>query len=111
MKTAQEFIKAISKINWSNHNHTSFTSENGFTLSWSTKFHDKDFLPSVQIVAQVRYKDSYVMTWGFTDDASQRQFIAFMNKTKFRIDDEKFTKSLNEGELGLALLEGYSKVN
>jgi hypothetical protein len=106
METATQFITAISNIQWSEYNNNTFTSENGFTLSWSTKFHEITSLPSVQIIAQVRYNDTYVMTWGFTDDESQRSFIAFIKTTKFKVEEAKVTAEIENKRIGLAILKG-----
>ena len=92
METAQQFIKAISNITWSQFNRNAesngtLKSDDGFSLSYGTKFHERGSLPSVQIIAQVRYNETYLMTWGFTDDASQREFVTFLNNAKFQISE------------------------
>jgi len=92
METSQQFIKAISNITWSQYTRNAesngtLTSDDGFSLSYGTKFHERGSLPSVQIIAQVRYNETYLMTWGFTDDDSQREFVTFLNNAKFQISE------------------------
>ena len=106
METSTQFIAKISNIKWSEYNDNTFTSEDGFALSWSTKFHEITTLPSVQIIAQVRYNNAYVMTWGFTDDESQRLFIAFIKTAKFKIEEAKVTAEIENKRIGLAILKG-----
>jgi hypothetical protein len=110
METSTQFIKAISNIQWSEYNrntetNASLTSDDGFALSFSTKFNLDDRMPSVQIVAQVRYKDAYVMTWGFMDDASQREFIKMLGCAKQRIADVKERQDNWNGKIGRELFK------
>lgn len=110
METAQQFIKAISNIAWSEYNRNTesngtLKSEDGFILSFTSKFNLDDRLPSVQIIAQVRYKDAYVMTWGFTDDASQREFITLLNRAKTRISERQEREDNWNGKIGRELFK------
>ena len=110
METAQQFIKAISNIAWSEYNRNTesngtLKSEDGFSLSFTSKFNLDDRLPSVQIIAQVRYKDAYVMTWGFTDDASQREFITLLNRAKTRISERQEREDNWNGKIGRELFK------
>ena len=110
METATQFIKAISNIAWSEYNRNTesngtLKSEDGFSLSFTSKFNLDDRLPSVQIVAQVRYKDAYVMTWGFTDDASQREFITLLNRAKSRISERQEREDNWNGKIGRELFK------
>ena len=110
METATQFIKAISNIAWSEYNRNTesngtLKSEDGFSLSFTSKFNLDDRLPSVQIVAQVRYKDAYVMTWGFTDDASQREFITLLNRAKTRISERQEREDNWNGKIGRELFK------
>jgi hypothetical protein len=110
METSTQFIKAISNIQWSEYNRNTetngtLTSDDGFTLSFSTKFNLDDRMPSVQIIAQVRYNDAYVMTWGFTDDASQREFIKMLGCAKQRIIDVKDRQDNWNGKIGRELFK------
>ena len=110
METATQFIKAISNIAWSEYNRNTesngtFKSEDGFSLSFTSKFNLDDRLPSVQIIAQVRYKDAYVMTWGFTDDASQREFITLLNRAKTRISERQEREDNWNGKIGRELFK------
>lgn len=110
METAQQFIKAISNIAWSEYNRNTesngtLKSEDGFSLSFTSKFNLDDRLPSVQIIAQVRYKDAYVMTWGFTDDASQREFITLLSRAKTRISERQEREDNWNGKIGRELFK------
>jgi hypothetical protein len=110
METATQFIKAISNIAWSEYNRNTesngtLKSEDGFSLSFTSKFNLDDRLPSVQIIAQVRYKDAYVMTWGFTDDASQREFITLLNRAKTRISERQEREDNWNGKIGRELFK------
>lgn len=110
METSTQFIKAISNIQWSEYNRNTetngtLTSDDGFTLSFSTKFNLDDRMPSVQIIAQVRYRDAYVMTWGFTDDASQRDFIALLSRAKNRISEIQEREDNWNGKIGRELFK------
>ena len=110
METSTQFIKAISNIQWSEYNRNTetngtLTSDDGFTLSFSTKFNLDDRMPSVQISAQVRYRDAYVMTWGFTDDASQRDFIALLSRAKNRISEIQEREDNWNGKIGRELFK------
>jgi hypothetical protein len=110
METSTQFIKAISNIQWSEYNRNTETngtlkSDDGFTLSYSTKFNLDDRMPSVQILAQVRYRDAYVMTWGFTDDASQREFIALLSRAKNRISEIQEREDNWNGKIGRELFK------
>ena len=110
METAQQFIKAISNITWSEYNRNTesngtLKSEDGFSLSFTSKFNLDDRLPSVQIIAQVRYKDAYVMTWGFTDDASQREFITLLSRAKTRISERQEREDNWNGKIGRELFK------
>ena len=110
MQTATQFIKAISNIAWSEYNRNTesngtLKSEDGFSLSFTSKFNLDDRMPSVQIVAQVRYKDAYVMTWGFTDDASQREFITLLNRAKTRISERQEREDNWNGKIGRELFK------
>ena len=109
METAQKFIKAISNIQWSEYNRNTetngtLTSDDGFTLLFSTKFNLHD-LPHIQIIAQVRYNDAYVMTWGFSDDESQIEFIKILGQTKQRISDTKERQDNWNGKIGRELFK------
>ena len=110
METATQFIKAISNIAWSEYNRNTesngtLKSEDGFSLSFTSKFNLDDRMPSVQIIAQVRYKDAYVMTWGFTDDASQREFITLLNRAKTRISERQEREDNWNGKIGRELFK------
>jgi len=110
METSTQFIKAISNIQWSEYNRNTETngtlkSDDGFTLSFSTKFNLDDRMPSVQILAQVRYRDAYVMTWGLTDDASQREFIALLSRAKNRISEIQEREDNWNGKIGRELFK------
>lgn len=110
MENVQQFIKAISNIAWSEYNRNTesngtLKSENGFSLSFTSKFNLDDRLPSVQIIAQIRYKDAYVMTWGFTDDSSQREFIALLNQAKTRISEMQEREDNWNGKIGRELFK------
>ncbi len=110
METATQFIKAISNIAWSEYNRNTesngtLKSEDGFSLSFTSKFNLDDRMPSVQIIAQVRYKDAYVMTWGFTDDASQREFITLLKRAKTRISERQEREDNWNGKIGRELFK------
>ena len=110
METAQQFIKAISNITWSQfernaESNGTLKSDDGFSLSYGTKFHERGSFPSVQIIAQIRYRDAYVMTWGFTDDASQREFITLLSRAKTRISEVQEREDNWNGKIGRELFE------
>jgi hypothetical protein len=110
METAQKFLTAISNIQWSEFDRISTSSgtlksDDGFFLSYNTKFNEDNDLPHIQIIAQVRYNDAYVMTWGFSDDASQIEFIKILGKTKQRIADVKDRQDNWNGKIGRELFK------
>jgi len=110
METAQKFLTAISNIQWSEFDRISTSSgtlksDDGFFLSYNTKFNEDNDLPHIQIIAQVRYNDAYVMTWGFSDDASQIEFIKILGKTKHRIADVKERQDNWNGKIGRELFK------
>ena len=112
MKNSTQFITAISNINWIDYDRGANTSgtlksDNGFSLSFSTKFHEAKDLPSVQIVAQVCFNETYIMSWGFIDDDSQRQFIALLNSVKDAIHEAKHEQEKHNLKLGQELLNQY----
>lgn len=112
MENSTQFITAISNINWIDYDRRTNTSgtlksDNGFSLSFYTKFHEAGDLPSVQIVVQVCFNEAYIMSWGFIDDDSQRQFIALLNSVKDDIHEAKHEQEKYNFKLGRDLLNQY----
>jgi hypothetical protein len=88
--TSTDFILMISKIQWSDFNRDDsqkLISEDGFSLSFSTDLHAHKSFPSVQIIARLCYMGTLVMSWGFENDESQREFVALWKTAKSNVYD------------------------
>lgn len=109
----QEFIQKIGSISWDEIDTTHgterrFVSKNGFALSYYTKFDTNGLGPSIQIVAQVWYKDAHVMSWGHEDEASQLAFVKVWMKINNQIKEQKLVEDSANSSIGRMLFENQN---
>ena len=101
MNTIQEFTAKLDKINWSKYDwdKDSLLSEDGFRLFYTIKLNESysKMFPTFQVVIQLRYKDSHVMTWGCDSNESQDDFGKwFIKKKQNAINREYEVERTNE---------------
>lgn len=80
VNSIQDLLTKLGKLNFIKVDNKSLIADNGFEVSYSTKFlgdppHRSDY--PVQIVIQIRKEGKHVFTWGCEDNESNRLFVNF----------------------------------
>lgn len=104
MNTIQEFIAKLDNINWSKYDwdKESLISDDGFRLFYTIKLsetHSRSF-PMFQVVIQLRYKDSHVMTWGCDSNESQDDFGKWFLKKKSDAKNRAYESEAIQEKIG-----------
>lgn len=107
MNTIQDFTAKLDKINWSKYDwdKESLLSDDGFRLFYTIKLSESysKMFPTFQVVIQLRYKDSHVMTWGCDSNESQDDFGKWFIRKKADAIKKNYEDENFQTKIGKAL--------
>jgi len=102
---AQDFIKKLTKLNFTKENGGILSTEDGrWTLSYHVNLHERKLYPiKTQIVANLRYDGGSVMVWGFECYETQDLLVDFYIKTKMIAQDNEWSRQQDASNDGRQL--------
>jgi hypothetical protein len=101
MRTFNEFLAKLDKLNFVTSNIGKIVSEEGFEISYSTDLHSDGF----QIVIRVTYNGVHVKTWGCEDAQQQDEFGRWFVGKKRAVEDIEYYKMDKTKAIGRSILE------
>jgi hypothetical protein len=101
MKTFNEFLAKIDKLNFVSSNIGKIVSEEGFEITYSTDLDSDGF----QIVIRIAYNGVHISVWGCEDAQQQDEFGRWFLRRKRAVEDIEYYKIDKTKAIGRSILE------
>jgi hypothetical protein len=106
MKTFNEFLAKLDKLNFVSIEEKTLMSDNDFGVMYGNQINDfKSVERALTIVVRITYKGQYIMSWGIEEITEENQFLRWFESEKNRIRQEMFDKEEKVRKLGKMIFE------